>query len=98
MAKTTGEHLDRLGPAAVTAHRPQRAPFRAHHVGQGVRVGGVALTTRAAFSFPEPRDTNHHVGIHYHLQDSPSDSVLRWLQKRYNPRSPLDPPYPSDDQ
>jgi hypothetical protein len=29
-------------------------PPAAHHVGQGVRVGDVALTTRGAFGFPEP--------------------------------------------
>ena len=49
-----GEHLDRLGPAAVPGHRLQRVPFQSHHVGQGVRVGGVALTTRAAFGLAEP--------------------------------------------
>jgi hypothetical protein len=41
-----GDHLGRLGQVAVAGDRPQLVPVGAHHVGQGVRVGGVALGAR----------------------------------------------------
>jgi hypothetical protein len=78
-----GEHLDRLGLAAVTAHRAQRVPFQAHHVGQGVRVSSVALATRAAFGFPEPG----------HLQRVDRVHRVAGRDQRLHPRTPvgLDP-------
>jgi hypothetical protein len=38
-----GDHLDRLGQLAVTSHLPQLMGVGADHVGQRVRVPGVAL-------------------------------------------------------
>jgi hypothetical protein len=63
-------------------------PFRAHHVGQGVRVGGVALTTRAAFGLPEPGHLHRVDRIH---------PVARGAQ-RLHPRTPigLDPDHHLD--
>ena len=49
-----GGHLDRLGPGAVTGHRPQLAGVDAHHVRQGVRIALIALGPRRAVPFPVP--------------------------------------------
>jgi hypothetical protein len=50
-----GEHLDRLGLLAVAGDRPQLVPVGARHVGQDVRVAGVALATRDVIALAEAR-------------------------------------------
>jgi hypothetical protein len=50
----TGQDLERLGAIPVAGHRPQLVGVGADHVGQHVRVTGVALGTRNPQPVPEP--------------------------------------------
>ena len=49
-----GDHLDRLGLGAITRDRTQLMGVGAHHVGQHVRVGRVALGPRHPQALPIP--------------------------------------------
>ena len=51
-----GDDLDRLGQLGVAGDRAQLVRIGAHHVGQHVRVGRVALRTRHTVALPETRD------------------------------------------
>ena len=48
----TRHHLDRPRARAVARHRAQLAGIGAHHVGQHVRVAGIALGAGHAVAFP----------------------------------------------
>jgi hypothetical protein len=49
-----GHDLDRLGDVGVRGDRPQLVAAGAHHVGQGVRVGLVALGSGHRYQLPVP--------------------------------------------
>jgi hypothetical protein len=50
-----GQHLHRGRGRAVPGHRAQLVAVGAHHVGQGVRIPGVALGAGVGVPFPIPR-------------------------------------------
>lgn len=47
-----GHHLDSLGQCGVPGHGAQLVGVGAHHVGQRVRISGVALGPRGAMPLP----------------------------------------------
>jgi hypothetical protein len=49
-----GDNLDRLSDGTVAGGRAQLVPVGAHHVGQGVRVGRIALGPGYGVPLPVP--------------------------------------------
>ena len=74
-----GHHLHRLGLFAVASDRAELVPVGAHHVGQGVRVTGVALRTRHPASFPIPG----------HLQRVDRMHLIAGRDQGLHPRTPV---------
>ena len=60
----TRHHLDRPRARAVACHRAELVGIGAHHVGQHVRVTGIALGAGHAVAFPVPRGLQRVHPVH----------------------------------
>jgi hypothetical protein len=74
-----GHHLDRLSLRAVPGHRPQLVGVGAHHVGQRVRVRGIAFRTGNTQPLPIP----------CHLQRIDREHRVPGGHQRRHPRPPI---------
>jgi hypothetical protein len=74
-----GDHLDRLGKVAVPGDRAQLMPVGAHHVGQDMRVAGVALGPGHTAALP----------VTGHLQRIDRIHQITGREQRLYPRPPL---------